>query len=346
MAQTMTKKVYVDFHIIQTVPPSCVNRDDTNSPKTAMYGGTRRARVSSQAWKKATRDMFMEKGMRTKGIYAIVAEKITSLNPRMSEEDAKKKAEKIIKAANISLNDKDGFKTGALFFMSPKQAEELALLALKDNFDKKAAQAALNANPTIDIALFGRMVADDPTLNIDACCQVAHAISTHKTETEFDFFTAIDDCSPSDNAGAGMMGTVEFNSSTLYRYATIAVHDLKEQLGNKDVTAYAVQEFARAFITSMPTGKQNTFANRTLPDHVLVTIRQDQPVNLAGAFENAVKGNNGYVEQSMERLNAYTKKVYENYSGEPEQTYIIGNGLNLQGLLKKLGEDVRNDLAD
>lgn len=158
MAQTMNNKLFVDFHIIQTVPPSCVNRDDTNSPKTAIYGGTRRARVSSQAWKKATRDAFIEKGMRTKNIYDIITKKITSLNPKLTEDDAKKKAENIIKAAKISLNEKDGYKTGALFFISPKQAEELALLALKDDLDKKAtqaAQAALNANPTIDIALFG-----------------------------------------------------------------------------------------------------------------------------------------------------------------------------------------------
>ena len=190
------------------------------------------------------------------------------------------------------------------------------------------------------------MVADDPTHNTDACCQVAHAISTHRTETEFDFFTAIDDCSPGDNAGAGMIGTVEFNSSTLYRYATIAVHDLKVQLGNKDVAADAVKEIAEAFIRSMPTGKQNTFANRTLPDFVLVTIRPDQPVNLVGAFENAVKGSSGYVEQSIERLTTYAETVYKNFSGNPKQSYIIGNGLNLKGLLEKLREDVRNDLTD
>jgi CRISPR system Cascade subunit CasC len=341
----MKNRLYVDFHIIQTVPPSCVNRDDTNSPKTAIYGGIRRARISSQAWKKATRDMFREQGMRTKKIQKVVAEDIISLKPVISIEDANKAAEKIIKAANISLNEKTG-ETGALFFISPKQSFELASLAVNDNFDKKAAQTALNSNPTIDIALFGRMVADDPTLNIDACCQVAHAISTHRTETEFDFFTAIDDCSPGDNAGAGMMGTVEFNSSTFYRYATIAVHDLKVQLGSEEAAADAVKEFARAFITSMPTGKQNTFANRTLPDYVLVTIRCDQPVNLVGAFESAVKGINGYVEQSIEKLTSYAKTVYDNYSGNPKQSYKIGDGLNLPGLLEKLREDVRYDLIN
>ena len=343
----MSNRLYVDFHIIQTVPPSCVNRDDTNSPKTAIYGGVRRARVSSQAWKKATRDMFKTQGIRTKKIHEILTEKIVSQGQGILLEDAKKKAEKIINAAGITLSkDGEALKTGALFFISPKQVEELAALATRNNYEKKSAQAALNENPTIDIALFGRMVADDPTLNIDACCQVAHAISTHKAETEFDFFTAIDDCSPSDNAGAGMMGTVEFNSATLYRYATIAVHDLKTQLGNADVAAEAVQEFARAFITSMPTGKQNTFANRTLPDYVLVTIRTDQPVNLVGAFESPVKGINGYVESSIERLNAYAKTIYDNYSGEPKKSLIIGNGVNLPKLLEQLEEGVRNDLAD
>lgn len=41
------ERLYVDFHVVQTVPPSCVNRDDTGRPKTAFYGGANRARVSS-----------------------------------------------------------------------------------------------------------------------------------------------------------------------------------------------------------------------------------------------------------------------------------------------------------
>ena len=257
----MINKLYVIPYYTDCTP-SCVNRT-IQHPKTLYTGYA--ARISSQAWKKATRDMFKERGIRTKSLQEIITKKIVSQNPSISMEEAEQKAEKVLKAANKTLNEKDG-EAKALFFISPKQVEELALLAAGDNFDKKTVQAALNANPTIDIALFGRMLADDPTLNIDACCQVAHAISTHKTETEFDFFTAIDDCSPGDNRGAGMMGTVEFNSSTLYRYATVAVHDLKVQLGNKDAAADAVLEFAQAFITSMPTGKQNTFANRTLPD--------------------------------------------------------------------------------
>ncbi|MDR1822081.1 MAG: type I-E CRISPR-associated protein Cas7/Cse4/CasC [Oscillospiraceae bacterium] len=330
----MKNKLYVDFHIIQTVPPSCVNRDDTNSPKTAVYGGVRRARVSSQAWKKAVRDEFITKGVRTKNIVDIVAEKLGGDSAL---------AEKIITAASIKI--KDG-KSGALFFISDRQAVSLACLAADGNFNKQAAQIALNENPTIDIALFGRMVADDPNLNIDAACQVAHAISTHKADTEFDFFTAIDDRSPDDNAGAGMMGTIEFNSSTLYRYATIAAHDLKVQLGSAEQTAAAVREFADAFIRSMPTGKQNTFANRTLPDYVLITVREDQPVNLVGAFEKPVRGADGFAEQSIERLGEFAQKLYAEYSGAPKAAYIVSRDTPLPALLNTLQEEIQNDLTD
>jgi CRISPR system Cascade subunit CasC len=340
----MKNKVFVDFHIIQTVPPSCVNRDDTNSPKTAVYGGAVRARVSSQAWKKATRDRFKEKGVRTKNLVDMVAEKLDG--------DAKN-AQKILEAAKLAIkakkeskDEKEALQTGALFFISDRQAEALAELARAGDFDKNNAQKALKDNPTIDIALFGRMVADDPNLNIDAACQVAHAISTHKAETEFDFFTAIDDRSPREHAGAGMMGTVEFNSATLYRYATVAAHDLKSQLGGAEQAADAVKEFADAFVRSMPTGKQNTFANGTLPDHVLVTIRRDQPVNLVGAFEKAVKSADGYVEKSIAALNGHAEEVYRKYSGEPQKSFVVGAELPLPRLLESLREAVRDDLAD
>lgn len=113
---------------------------------------------------------------------------------------------------------------------------------------------------------------------------MAHSISTHTVQNEFDYFTAVDDCAPEDNAGAGHLGTVEYNSATLYRYATVNVLELVRTLGAEQA-AQTVRAFGEAFIRSMPTGKQNSFANRTLPDAVYVTLRQDQPVNLCGAFE-------------------------------------------------------------
>ena len=166
---------------------------------------------------------------------------------------------------------------------------------------------ALNETPTVDMVLFGRMVAKAPSLNYDAAAQVAHSISTHTVQNEFDYFTAVDDCAPEDNAGAGHLGTVEYNSATLYRYATVNVLELVRTLGAEQA-AQTVRAFGEAFIRSMPTGKQNSFANRTLPDAVYVTLRQDQPVNLCGAFEKPVrKSEEGYAEPSKAGAEAVRK---------------------------------------
>ncbi|MCL2121651.1 MAG: type I-E CRISPR-associated protein Cas7/Cse4/CasC [Clostridiales bacterium] len=305
----MKNRLYADIHILQTVPPSCINRDDTGSPKTAVYGGSTRARVSSQAWKKAVRDVFRDtlpeeaSGVRTKRIQAMVADELKALN---YDGDAEGAAKKILMGAGLDEKTVSAGSNAPLFFMSRAQAKNLAKLSADTpDADKKAVQSALNASPSIDLALFGRMVADNVNLNIDASCQVAHSISTHKVTNEYDYFTAVDDFPPEDksDAGAAMIGTVEYNSSTLYRYATIAVHDLCKQLGSADMAAQAVRMFVNAFARSMPTGKINTFANRTLPDTIYVVLRPDQPFNLVGAFERPVRqSETGYVEPSAAAL--------------------------------------------
>lgn len=274
----MNKRLYVDFHILQTVPPSCINRDDTGSPKTAVYGGVLRARVSSQAWKHAMRAAFAENarldvGKRTKKAAELVKAQILALAPEL---DADKLAKKALENAGIKFDEKskkDDTVTKALFFMSTAQAKALAELAVEGSADKKQYRDALKAAPSMDMALFGRMVADEPSLNYDAAAQVAHSISTHAVQNEYDYFTAVDDCQAEDNAGAGHLGTVEYNSSTLYRYATVNVMELAGQLGAAQA-AETVRAFGEAFLFSMPTGKQNTFANRTLPDAVYVTLRR------------------------------------------------------------------------
>ena len=325
------RRMYIDIHVIQTIPPSCVNRDDTGSPKTCIYGGTNRSRVSSQSWKRAVREYFKgtvdegELGTRTKKIVELVYEEIVRQDPSIPEANAQKMAADVLGAAGIQIakekkkgkgKDDDGVdvpEAKALFFMSRKQAENVAALAIAGDYDKKKAQAALNAGTGIDIALFGRMVADDPSMNADASAQVAHAISTHRVTNEFDYYTAVDERSPADNPGAGMIGTVEFNSSTMYRYATVAVHDLERQLfDDPSVTAIAVREFIRAFILSMPTGKMNTFANRTIPEYVLIELRDDQPVNCAAAFETPVqpgRDKGGYSENSVKALESYVSSI-------------------------------------
>lgn len=356
------KRIYLDIHILQTVPPSCVNRDDTGSPKTARYGGVTRARVSSQAWKRAVRLMFRdmfskdEIGIRTKQVIELVKEHITALKPDADKPE--KLARKALSNA-IKKFDEDTSDVDALFFLSLAQASALAKLVISGEKDKKAYKQALMDSPSVDIALFGRMLAGDSSLNYDAAAQVAHAMSTHEVRNEFDYFTAMDDLAPEDNAGAAHLGTTEFNSCTMYRYATVGVRELAGHLGAEGAVRAALN-FVRAFCLSMPTGKQNSFANRTAPEAAYVAIRGDQPVNLAGAFERPVRSfSGGYEEPSEEALAGYAQKTYGTFVEAPEAAFVVGGGekldglgrrVSLEGLVKeleaRLGDMLKEDAGD
>ena len=350
------ERLFVDMHAIQIVPPSNLNRDDTGSPKTAQYGGVKRARVSSQSWKRAMREYFNTEGesnnvgVRTLEIAKYVAKKIIELDNSIDMEEAMKKAKATFEKAQIKLSDN---KAKALFFIGDTQAKELAKAAINGESDKKKIEEILNGNKPIDIALFGRMVADNPVLNEDASSQVAHAISTHGVQTEFDFYTAVDDLAPEDNAGAGMLGTIEFNSSTLYRYANVAIHEFANQIHDKEAVINAIKLYIKAFVNSMPTGKINTFANQTLPQFVMVTLRKDRPINLISAFEEPVKSSNGYTRLSIEKLINESKKI-EKLVEEPALQLFIAfddvEGLDIAGREKEnldaLNEEVGKYLND
>ena len=293
-------------------------RDDTGSPKTAMYGGVLRARVSSQAWKHAMRKDFAENtpldvGKRTKKAAELVKEQILALDPEQKKAD--KMAKDALKHVNITSNDKKG--TDALVFISSAQAKALAELAVEGCTNDEKYEEAMIKNPSADMVLFGRMVAQKASLKYDAAAQVAH------------------------------------NSSTLYRYATVNVMELAGQLGAEQA-AETVRAFGEAFLFSMPTGKQNTFANRTLPDAVYVTLREDQPVNLCGAFERAVSRGEqgGYAEASKAALVQYAQQVYASFVEAPAQSFTVGGGLEAlapaqtaKAMLDALEKAVRDALS-
>ncbi|MDR6939333.1 type I-E CRISPR-associated protein Cas7/Cse4/CasC [Arcanobacterium hippocoleae] len=337
---------YIDFHIIQTVPPSLINRDDNGSAKTAMYGGVRRHRVSSQSWKRAARLAFngdlpkAEAGIRTKRVIDLVAQRIIEKRADLAEM-ADGKAQAVLEAGGVKFDQPKKGEEGRnpdskfLWFLSNVQIDSLADIAINSadqnvKPDKKSAKNALKQLNSYDLALFGRMVADDKDLNVDASCQVAHAISTHAAAREYDYFTAVDDVKSADassDAGAGMIGTVEFTSSTLYRYATINLQALETSLGDVDSAKRAVAAFAKAFITSMPTGKQNTFANGTLPEAVYIAVRNDQPVSLVQAFEKPITANetSGYSSRSIEALAKYEHELEKVYS-KPKAAFTMAIG--------------------
>ncbi|MGW4320691.1 type I-E CRISPR-associated protein Cas7/Cse4/CasC [Streptomyces sp. NPDC004684] len=317
----MTQRLYIDVHIVQTVPPANLNRDDQGNPKEAIYGGARRSRVSSQAWKRATRRHFdlqapeQDRATRTRRITNELTTRICR-DTDLNREAAAPIAEALLAQLGLSQGKKAG-DTAYLLFYGNAQLDAVAALVTDRaadlaTLDDKALTEAVKELPVaktfqtghpVGVALFGRMVADIPKLNVDAAVQVAHALSTHETQLEFDYFTAVDDQNEKDETGAGMIGTIGFNSATLYRFATIGFAQLTSNLdGDTEAALDAVDRFVDSFALSVPTGYQNSFAHRTRPSLIAVVVRTDQPVNLVSAFEEPVAAEAGIQAASARRL--------------------------------------------
>jgi len=333
----MNKHLYVDVHILQDIPPSNINRDDNGTPKQAIYGGANRLRVSSQAWKRATRLAFQDSidksqlGVRTRQFVKLISEELKAkgVDPVVADRVAAGTSA----ALGITVGKKETNLAYLLFFGRP-QVDEIVRRIL-DRIDvlaqldgAKLAEEAkaidvkeiLGTGHSLDVALFGRMVADFADLNVDAAVQVAHSLSTHAAQTDFDYFTAVDDVQEASESGAGMISSVEFNSATLYRYATVGVHQLLENLTDPDATVNGVVEFIRAFVLSMPTGHKTSFAPQTRPGFVSVIIREDQPVNLVSAFEEPVFSDKGTFEPSMIKLGKFVNEEADRWGDVPLAT--------------------------
>jgi CRISPR system Cascade subunit CasC len=378
-------KTLIEIHALQNFAPSNLNRDDTGAPKDAWFGGTRRARISSQCLKRAVRSYFHEKkeeelfspdelAVRTKRVYEAVA---NSLAGKRAKDEALAKAE--IALSYVKLKAAEGGKTQYLLFLGQKEIGALADAIhrfwdqivpeatdggekAKGKGKKAAAGSApkevqdhisiiFNGGKAVDVALFGRMLADMPEKNQNAACQVAHAISTHAVEREFDFYTAVDDLKPEDTAGADMMGTVEFNSACFYRYAVVDWEKLIANLqGDTALARKAVRAFLKGFVVAEPTGKQNTFAAHNQPEFVAVSVRQKTaPMNLANAFETAirVRKDESLTKVSADKLVDKAKKLQAAYGGDG-QTFVLNlTETTLDGFgtpVKDLKELLKNSL--
>jgi CRISPR system Cascade subunit CasC len=357
-------KTLIEIHALQNFAPSNLNRDDTGAPKDAFFGGTRRARVSSQCLKRSVRGYFKEQNKdwvadRTKRI-------VDALKKRMSAKLKDQKSfteENLVKAIEVAVSslgsnkkvkvDKEK-KTDVLLFLSPREIDSLEKVITESLVEllkaKPSDQVVKSLNDAIDgenrsrlsvdVALFGRMLAVMPEKNQYAACQVAHAISTHSVEREFDFYTAVDDLKPEDTAGADMMGTVEFNSACFYRYAVVDWETLVANLQNdKELAIKGLLGFLEGFVVAEPTGKQNTFAAHNPPEFVAVTVRRNAaPRNLANAFETAVRvrKDESLTRKSAEELVKKAKALQAVFGGA-EQTFVLNlPGIDLNGFGTKV----------
>ncbi len=333
------KGVHIEYHILQSFPVSCLNRDDVGAPKTAVVGGVTRARVSSQCWKRQVRlalhELGVTHGSRTKLISHLIADacktkgatdeqakacgdKFEQIFIKKKDEKKPKKAKEGKESEEINYQNSAQEKTDTLLFLSPRETAAIAeAFAAKDftpeevirekDVKKQAKEAAkllgafYNTSDALDIALFGRMVAQAAELNVEAASAFSHAISTHKVSNEVEFFTALDDVQK--EPGAAHMGSLEFNSATYYRYISLDLGQLSQTLVGQDLPE-AVEAFTKALFLAIPAARQTTQSGASPWEFAKILVRKGQRLQVP--FETPVKSKEGgFLQPSKDALSAY-----------------------------------------
>jgi CRISPR system Cascade subunit CasC len=341
----------IELHILQSFPVSCLNRDDVGAPKTAIFGGASRARISSQCLKRAIRSEAKElcpelyAGERSKLVvrpiaeiveqHGAPAEKALELSKKLCNELATFDESAFKKHPNI-------LKVKTLIFLSPAEREEIGkelAAMLKESKDAKSLEKKIKSaaakvrdaklKDAADIALFGRMVATDHSLTVEGAAMFGHALSTHRADNDIDFYTAVDDrqredptVEEEDRAGSGMMGTLEFTSAVYYRYAglNLGMLDDDDHLGalSPEDRRKVVDAFIRATILAVPGARKNSMNAHTLPGYVLGLVKNNgQPLQLINAFEKPVYSKNGLMEASIAALTEHHKQMQDTWSIQP-----------------------------
>ena len=296
----------IEYHILQSFPVTCLNRDDVGAPKTAIVGGVTRARVSSQCWKRQVRlamqDLGIKLGIRTKKVEEIfiLACQAAGANETQAAACGKKMA--------------DQLSDDTLLFISDSVAAAFAAYAVEQGFDdsklkdkelaKVAKKALTPAVDALDIALFGRMVAKAADMNVEAAACFSHAISTHKVSNEVEFFTALDD--RQEEPGSAHMGSLEFNSATYYRYISLDLGQLAQTMGEEDLKK-AIAAFTQALFIAVPSARQTTQSGASPWEFARVMVRKGQRLQVP--FETPIKAREGgYLLPSVEALTSYLDK--------------------------------------
>ena len=315
-----------EIHMLKNYPSTNLNRDDSGSPKTCVFGGVTRGRISSQCLKRSwrTSPLFREAvgkenlGIRTRELPEMVADVLRERN--VAEKDLEKWLPIISGIGNKEgKQNKDANRTAQVVFYAPEDVEAVADV-VQENLGKKMSakdmQAAVkNADVrpvSLDIALFGRMVTSDAFRDVEAAMQVAHGVSTNRVVMESDYFTAMDDLltgDSMDSKGSGMIGDIDYNSACYYLYASIDGDALRRNLSFSENPEELIRKAIPALIETMaftnPSGKQNSFAGHVLPSAVMVECKEKKiPVSLVNAFVEPARANSGgdLVADSIKKL--------------------------------------------
>ncbi|MRJ43145.1 MULTISPECIES: type I-E CRISPR-associated protein Cas7/Cse4/CasC [Idiomarina] len=296
----------IEYHILQSFPVTCLNRDDVGAPKSAIVGGVPRARVSSQCWKRQVRlamqEFGVKLGVRTKKAEQMFVEacRTAGASEQQAEACGAKIAAQLVDDTLLFISE-----TEATAFANYAKEKEFDESKLKDKELAKLAKQTLNpAVDALDIALFGRMVAKAADMNVEAAASFSHAISTHKVSNEVEFFTALDDLQ--DEPGSAHMGSLEFNSATYYRYISLDLGQLAQTMGPDDLKN-AIEAFTKALFIAVPNARQTTQSGASPWEFARVMVRKGQRLQVP--FETAVKASDGgFLKASVNELKGYLDK--------------------------------------
>lgn len=351
---------FLQFHILTSFGPSNPNRDDQGKPKQAKIGGSNRLRMSSQSLKRALRestffalDLRGNMGTRTKRLTdALRARAVTNgMDETVAHDIAMRVATifgKMEKVKNKVTNVEED-KNTTLAFLSP---DEMTLV--ENVFDRLAMGEALSdadlkklvlrkADGAVDIAMFGRMLAEDSGFNRDAAVQVSHAFTTHATLAEVDWYTAMDDLSIESNSGAAHLDESEFGSGLYYLYVCVNCDLLIKNLGgDRDLAVKAIEALTKALPQTAAKGKQNSFAHHPLASYMLVESGTGAPHNLDVAFFNPVKETPLLVNSIMslkDTRDAFNKTYGTRASKTMEM--IVGGDVTLADVVTFTSAEVR-----
>lgn len=364
----------IEIHIIQNHAPANLNRDDTGSPKECVFGGARRGRISSQCLKRSIRrSSFFQENLslknhlatRTRRLPELIRErflehedlrefaetaaiKVSGFGTKEGKERVAEKDGKFATAQTMFLTNDDVNRVFDVIAGAARQAKTVAKFkkTLASELQKQARQQGFRPI-SVDVALFGRMVTSEAFRDVQATAQVAHALSTHKVAHEFDYFTAVDDLSRTDmdveeDAGADMIGDVEFNSACYYKYFSIDRDGLIDNLVGRELreadelteddeaqaselAAATLEAFVRAAAMVSPSGKQNSFAAHQLPAAILVEVRPNRsPVSYANAFVKPVsRGAEGLVTSSLEEFKKHVQALTNGFSLKADHRWLL-----------------------
>lgn len=403
--------MFVQIHMLQSMPPGNLNRDETGQPKKCLFGGVTRGRISSQCLKRnirrspqfaqafgdalADRTRYLPRmvwdALKEQPVADFPPEELDEVTKAIASRFKKEKRRGAPESEDSEAEEapaaEDGVEqTGQLVFFPPPFAKRVAELVLdfrsisqkayhvfigrtlkpkpskeEDKEIKSKIQglveeiAEASKTLTVDIGLFGRMTTSDLVLNVEAACQVSHAISTHETIIESDYFTAMDDrkadyvTSQTEKVGAAFMGTGEtetfYNSAVYYKYLNVDLDALGGHLPSLTVgdVAKVAGVLMEAAALANPTGKQNSFASHAIPELILVELSETKrPISYANAFLQAVEGPD-YMAQSAEALKAYVESVTPAFAPPDVRRFLLTVGNAKAGID---GTDTKSTLKD